>query len=480
MLSVNSVSAQSETDTATVFPVGERLTYTVSLDKLPDVAYAETYVVSTGRLGDADAVELRLRIKTRELASAAFYMVDESRTTFAAMQSGVPLAIRRTGLINGLPGETAVDLSNSQSAGFDLATLIYAIRRGGTVGSAVLDEDGRSHSVSYQIKGTEKITTPAGVYEASVMVVQSSYLTELGISEFTMALANDTGRTPVRYTLKTEKGKFIAHLSSVQIVLPEPVATPTPIATPSPTPTPTPTPVATPTPYINDQPLPKDLAFPLGEKLTYGISSQGRNVGRVTLWAKERTQFQGRDSLLLTAEITDAEPGAGFARADSFTVRVDPLTLTPQVSEIKFSGALGWMNQTAVFDPVSNAITVGTERIDAPYGTHTVLSLFYAMRSFNLRPSRVTSSPVNDTRVAVLWANRTSVFSLRPSDAEVTDLAGRRVAAQLIGIVANNPQLDSLSPKVWLSNDDARTPVRIQIGTYQLDLVSRSVEIGSK
>ena len=126
-------------------------------------------------------------------------MVDESRTTFAAAQTGVPLVIRRSGLINGMPDEKTVNLSGSQSGGFDLTTLIYAIRRGGTTGSAVLDEDGRSHSVSYQIKGTEKITTSAGVYQASVVVIQSGYLTEAGISEFTVALADDTVRTPVRY-----------------------------------------------------------------------------------------------------------------------------------------------------------------------------------------------------------------------------------------------------------------------------------------
>ena len=266
-------------------------------------------------------------------------------------------------------------------------------------------------------------------------------------------------------------------MASSQIVVPDPVSTPTPVVTPSPTPTPTPTPVATPTPYINNEPLPRDLAFTLGEKLIYRVSSQGKYVGQVTLWAKERTQFQGRDSLTLTAEVTEALPGSGFTLSDSFTVRVDPLTLTPQISEIKFAGTLGWMNQTAVFDPISNAIMVGKERIDAPYGTHSILSLFYAMRSFNLRPSKVTTSPVNDTRVAVLWANRTSVFSLRPSETEITDLAGQSVAAQLIGVVANNPQLDSLSPKVWLSNDEARTPLRIQFGTNQFDLVSRSVEV---
>lgn len=481
MLVTHIVSAQPETDIPSVFPIGEKLTYSISLEKIPDIAYAEMHVVSAGKLADKDAVELRFRVKTRDVASAAFYMVDETRTTIVSAMSGLPLIIRRSGLIDGVPGEVSLDLTSSQTGNFDLASVIYAIRRGGISGTVMLEENGRPYSVSYKIKGKTgraKVTTPAGEFETTTYIVESSFLTDLGIEQFEMNIADDVLRTPVRYGFRTDKGRFNGILTSKQIIIPEPAATPTPAPSQTPAPTPSPTPIPTPTPYIKNQPLPKDLAFLLGEKLVYNISTKGNAVGKLTLWAQERSEFQGRDSLLLTAEVTEVSASTvGFSVADRFSVRVDPLTLSPQLSEVKLSGNLAWMNQTALFDPVSSRITIGTNRLEAPFGTHTPLSLLYAMRSFNLRPSRTLSNPVNDTRVAVLWGSTTSVFSLRPSDVELKDVKGESVEAQLVNVITGNPQLDGLTPKVWLSNDESRIPLRFTIGTYQFDLAGNSIEV---
>ena len=297
----------------------------------------------------------------------------------------------------------------------------------------MLEENGRPYSVSYKIKGKTgraKVTTPAGEFETTTYIVESSFLTDLGIEQFEMNIADDVLRTPVRYGFRTDKGRFNGILTSKQIIIPEPAATPTPA--------PSQTPArlrrlrrSRPDTVYQNQPLPKDLAFLLGEKLVYNISTKGNAVGKLTLWAQERSEFQGRDSLLLTAEVTEVSASTvGFSVADRFSVRVDPLTLSPQLSEVKLSGNLAWMNQTALFDPVSSRITIGTNRLEAPFGTHTPLSLLYAMRSFNLRPSRTLSNPVNDTRVAVLWGSTTSVFSLRPSDVELKDVKGESVEAQ--------------------------------------------------
>src|SRR5690348_4690721 len=61
--------------------IGERLTYNISFQRYNDVGYFETYAVSRGKLGDVDAVELRMKLKTSGLLSAAFYQIDEARTT---------------------------------------------------------------------------------------------------------------------------------------------------------------------------------------------------------------------------------------------------------------------------------------------------------------------------------------------------------------------------------------------------------------
>ena len=79
------VSAQTENTKTTLqvsnFRIGERLTYNMSFGQFANAGYLETYVVSRGKLAENDAVELRSKVKTNDFVSAAFYLVDESRTT---------------------------------------------------------------------------------------------------------------------------------------------------------------------------------------------------------------------------------------------------------------------------------------------------------------------------------------------------------------------------------------------------------------
>ena len=101
-------------------------------------------------------------------------------------------------------------------------------------------------------------------------------------------------------------------------------------------------------------------------------------------------------------------------------------------------------------------------------------SLLYAIRSYNLKPSRDASNPVNDTRVAVFFDQQPVIFTLRPSAPEMITVAGEKVSAQLISVSTGNqnPQLDHLQIKLWLGNDDRRLPLRISAGGFQADLVA--------
>ncbi len=82
---------KNSTLTPGAFRVGEKLTYNVSFERFKNAGYAEIAVVSRGRLDERDAVELQSVFKTYELVSAAFYLLDESRTTYAAAETGLPL-----------------------------------------------------------------------------------------------------------------------------------------------------------------------------------------------------------------------------------------------------------------------------------------------------------------------------------------------------------------------------------------------------
>lgn len=474
------ILAPAKAQTAVTEPagirIGERLTYTVSIGRSPNMAYAELFAVSRGRIGDKDAIELRTKFKTLDLASATFYLIDETRTTFASPTTGLPLYVSVNQNAFGLPKETISNFLSSPTPHFDLATMIYKIRQSDGTGSVTLQENEKVYSVTFQSGVVEKQKTDAGEFDTTLVLLQSEYFTELGISDLRINLSNDETKLPVLVRFRTPKGLVRAALASAQVIEPEVVVQPTPAPVRTPLPDRTPKPAATPTPYIPNQPLPEELAFEIGETLLYRIVSGGQQVATMRLSAKERTRFENEDSLLLEAVFSDVRQGSPFAGGDFIRAHVDPETLSPRRIEIRFAGALRSFSNTASFDRKGNVITYGgTSPVDAPVGTHSILSLLYAARSFNLKPSRDLNNPINDTRVAVFWESRPYVFTLRPSPAEIITIDGKPVAAQLVTVGTKNPVLDQQSIKVWLGNDETRVPLRFSVGSYQADLVSVSI-----
>ncbi len=459
----------------TQFRVGEKLTYSVSFDRYSDVAFAEIGVVSRGALGGKDAVELFSKIKTLDFFSAAYYLIDETRTTFAAADSGLPLYAVKTVNTSGLPKEIIDNFLAAPTVNHDLLSLLFKIRQTSGIGGATFIENGKTYNVTFQTALSERVKTPAGDFETVIVSVQSEYLTEAGVKEIRINLTADEARIPALIRIKTAKGEFRAAVATVQVNSPEVSVQPTPVPLQTPRALPIPTPTAT--PYVENMPLADGLSFPLGEALEYQISTAGRPVATFILQAKERKEFAGFDSLLLAATVTKAAPGNPLFSVNDFVrAQVDPETLGPRQISIKFSGAMAAYNQTARFDPVTSFVTTGgTPAVEVPVGTHSILSLLYAVRSFNLNPSKDTTAPVNDTRVAVFWENKPYVFTLRPEAADLITQQGEKVSAQLVTVKTGNPQLDALNIRIWLSNDERRFPLRISAGVYQADLISNSV-----
>lgn len=465
-------SAAPQTSEGPVFKVGERLTYSVGFEKFNNVAYAEIYTVSRGKIGDVEAVELRGRVKTLDFFSAAFYLVDESRNIFAS-PDGVPLYMTRIQNVGGLPRETIQNNISSPTGNFDLVTMLYRIRYSQGAGSFNIFENERVYPVTFNVTGNEKFKTDAGEFDTSIIAVQCEYFTDLGFKDVRINISTDEAKIPVAVRFKSSKGEFRAKLASIQNVEPQtdPLPTPVPVSTPKATPVPTPTPKS----YVDNQPLSPELSFALGETLEYRLTAGGQPVGTFKLQAAERKQYQGLDSLFLTATATQSD-GSLFAKGDGVSAVVNPDTLAPRKLDINLTGPLGSLNQSVFFDERSNTIMFkGTGQIEAPVGTHSILSLVYAIRSFNLKPSKDTSNPINDTRVAVFWENRPYIFTLRPSNAELMSWRGEKVSAQLISVTTGNPILDAQNIKIWLSNDDRRVPIKFQIGRYQAELTSDSI-----
>ena len=406
--------------------------------------------------------------------AAAFFLIDESRTTFVSPSTGLPLHTSVTQNTFGLPKETIQNFLVAPTPHADLLTMIYKLRQSAGSGSLTMQDGEKVYTVTFQSGPAEKLKTDAGEYETTSVSIQSEFFVERGINDVRVALSTDEAKLPVAIRFRTKKGEVTAGLASVQTIEPEVVAQPTPAPVRTPLPDRTPRPAATPAPYIDNQPLAPELAFDLGERLDYRISSGGQQVAMMRLAAKERKQLNGLDSLVLEATFSDLRAGSPFAGGDFARAYVNPETLAPRQLEMKFGGALRGFNNVVKFEEEGSAIVVGGKRLDAPVGTHSILSLLYAARSFNLKPSRDLNNPINDTRVAVFWELQPYIFTLRPSPAEVLTIDGKALAGQLVSVTTKNPVLDQLNVKVWLGNDDSRIPLRFIIGGYQADLVAVS------
>lgn len=461
------------------FRLGEKLSYYISYASFENSAYAELFVASIGKLGGVDAVELHSKIKTLDFVSADFSLVDETRVVYASADTGLPLYTKLTqnGIV--MPKETINSYLAAPTSNYDLVTLLYKARESGGDGSFTFAEGDQTYVITFRPLGSEKVKTAAGEYDTVISLVQSDYLTQKGIKELKINFTSDDDHIPVLWRCKMAKADFRASLASVQVTEPAaaPSVTPAPASTPRPTATPRPTP--TPVVYLDNQPLLPELGFAIGETLDYRVTTGGRPAATISLRAVERKQVQNVDSLLLTATVTSVEPGnRTFRLGDYVRAYVNPDTLAPYSTDAKFGPELAVLNQTVKFDPKTGFITSGTAAaFDAPVGTHTILSLVYAMRSFNLKPSKTASNPVNDTRVAVFWDTRPYVFTLRPAESGEITVNGEKVSAQMISVNTGNPgnaQLDALALKVWLSNGEGRNPLRFSVGAYQLELISSS------
>ena len=468
-----STSAQ----TKPLFQVGERFTYNISFENYDNAVYAEIRVVSKGKLQGKDAVELSAKLRSDGLVSAAYYLLDEVRSTFVSAETGLPFYVRNVSKASGLPKEKVNNFLKAPTTNYDLLSMIYKVRNSGGAGSFSVQENEQIYNFDFASSGGETIKIDLGEFETTVSTVQSSYLTDLELTDFRVNFTNDEKKIPVLIRFTTPKGKFKATLSSIQNL--EPKATPVETTTKTPVviKTRTPKPKPTATPYINNQKLAEDIPFDLGETLEFSVKTRNKTVGKVVLQATERKEFDGEDSLLLKSFISEATPGANiFNLADIVETQVEPDTLTPLQSKIELKSNLRIFNQVADFEQNIGEVSLGNgKKVNVPVGTHSVLSLAYAIRSFNLKPSLDPKNPVNDTRVAVLLGGNYYVLTLRPQSTTIDIANGKKISAVLVSIRTGNRNIDRLNLRLWLSNDSKRTPLRFALGTYQADLINSSI-----
>jgi Protein of unknown function (DUF3108) len=462
LFSQNFVFAQPESKSKkNGFIVGEKITYQISFNTFKNAAIAEIYCVSQGKIQGKEAVELRLKMKTVDFVSAAYHNVNESRIVFAALDDGIPIFTKMINEETGFPVEKTRNLFLKPTPNFDLLTAIYRIRTLAGNGSLTLQDDETNYPLSFSVSGNAKLKTDIGEFDAIVSILDSQYFTEKGISNVSVYLSNDERKIPLLIRFKTLKGEFTATVASIQDIVPESETLPIPTPKSTPVTIATPKPIATPEQYKENQPLATELPFTIGEKLTFGLSSNGQQIANVNLHVKERKLLNSIDNVVFEATISDTK--IANQSTDFIKSLNDPSTLTPNFFEIKLSNILSKFNQTVQFNQNLGVVSFGAQQTEIPIGTYDLLSFAYAIRSFNLKPSKDASNPVNDTRVAVFIGSKAVVFTLRPQIAETLEFRGRKISAQKISLSTGNPAIDIFSSQIWLSNDRRRLPLKFSI-----------------
>ncbi len=201
----------------TRFRMGEKLAYELSFGRFTNAGHAEIAVVSRGRLSGVDVIELRSRIKTFEVVSAALVLIDETRNVYVAPDTGLPLYVRKVSNDRAVPKETISNFLKAPSTSFDLLSLIYKLREAGGVGTFTITENEQIYNVTLAPAGAERIRTDVGDLDTNVSTVQSELFTALGITEMRIGLTTDEHRVPAFIKFKTAKGEFRAILASITL-----------------------------------------------------------------------------------------------------------------------------------------------------------------------------------------------------------------------------------------------------------------------
>lgn len=478
------------------FTIGEKLTYNVSFANFSDAAYLETQVVGRGKIENQDALWLRGKIRTAGFVQTSLLQLDSEYSSFVTPERNLPLSLKRTVLQDGKEVQINHSFTENPAGNlFDILSAVYQIRTLplaiGTTQSYKIWENNKTYDIELKVTERKTVTTTVGAFNVLSATVTMLNDDAFNRQKMQICFSEDERHLPVVFKMKLPKGEIRAEIASVQIVASEtgtgdaqnPTAapTPTPQITPTPTPTPqtpipksTPRPVATPKPYVDNQPLAPDLPFALGENLLYDVTKANQKVGAVSLEVKERKQFFGKDSVALIAKVTESRDNNIFRVGDVLNSYIQPESLVPLRTEIKLGGNLSKYSQTLTFDQELGAVTnEKAVRYEIPVGTHDFLSFAFALRAFQYDFGK----NARDTKAAVLIENEPTILALRPIQKEIIEINGKKVPAILLVMTFGDGQIDGNAPRLWLSDDVRRVPLRFIVstanGVLQADLKSQ-------
>src|SRR2546423_909625 len=475
---------------AAAYRVGERLTYDVSFAQFVSAAHVELLVAGRGKFCDRDGIQLRRHVEPWGVVKVGLLGINNDYTTFIDATSGLPYRSQQVVREAGRTPEAASDYN--QPAGtaalpaklhagefpgtFDLLSAIYRLRATplseGVAYSITVRNEGQDYQADVKITGRALIKTNVGSFNTLVAKVnaKNSHLENIRIY-----LSEDEWHVPVRIEAKHKDGEIRAELAASELTVPAAV-TPTSQQTPRSSDGTSVTPRAS-SPTVNTSATanagaPLNLPFKVGEDLNYQVylGNTAQPVGSIHFVVNSRGRYFNRDGLLfnVTAQTTGTGARVYFVN-DKISSYVDPETLVPFRTEMNIAEGSWRTTRGYNIDQDRGAVTTDKrQRIEIPVGTHDLISLIYAIRTFDL-------SPPKRNAISILAIDQPRTLFVTSQRRETIELGGQKISAFLLTLASDDGTADRFQLRVWIGDDSRHLPLRIAavtpLGPARADLV---------
>ena len=478
-----------------MYRVGERLTYDVSFAQFISAAHVELFVAGRGRYFEREGIELRAHVETSGLINVALLSLNNDYTTYVDAATGLPYRSQTVMREAGRATEASTDYNRPAGtdaipgklrAGefpgtYELLSAVYRLRAmplsQGVSFSMNVRNDTQDYEADVKIIDRQLIKTNVGSFNTLVARVSVS---SGPLSNIRVYLTEDEWHVPVLVTAKHKDGEIRAQLAGSQLAAPLPAAAATPERMVPPADGRALVPVTSTTTPATATRL--NLPFNVGEELNYQVylGATPQAVGSVRFSVAARGRYFNRDGLLLTATAQTTNAGARvFYVNDKISSYVDPETLLPFRTEMNLAEGTWRSTRGYNIDQDRGAVTTeDRKRIEIPVGTHDLISLLYAIRTFDLAPPSTGLAQPKRNAISILAINQPRTLFVTSQKRETIELNGQQVPALLLTLTSDDGTADRLQLRLWVGDDSRHLPLRIAavtpLGPVRADLTIRA------
>jgi len=476
---------------------GERLTYNVSFSQFVSAAHVELFVAGRGTFFKRDGIQLRAHAETNGVVNVALFALNNDYTMYVDPATGLPfraeMVVRaadhtsnsasdynQPAGIAALPGQVG---SGVFSGTYDVLSALFRVRAlpltDGASYLITVQHEGAEYHADVRVSGHETVKTGVGSFSTVVTRVNVRGLHDTDIRIY---FSDDERHVPVLVTSKGRSGEIRAELVASELIVPAKPSQARASATPATT-TPgqrliVPPQSAAGTSQSSSSstsdagyPLPPDLPFKVGEQLNYQVylANGTQPVGTISFTVRARGRYFNLNGLFFSAAAQTTGAGARlFPVSDQVNSYVDVTSLLPFRTELTMSEGRHRTNRSYNIDQNRGAaVSDNRERIDIPVGTHDLVSLVYAIRTFDL--SRKHNA------ISIMATARPRTLVITSLQRETIEVSGQKIPAIQLSLTTDDPLTDKMQMRMWVGDDKRHLPLRFtavtELGPVRADLV---------